>query len=101
MKDKISHGGNVVTIAEYEVRDIDEFGDAQNVDHYPSKALALLAARQSIAAGSKAVAVELHVSKRPAFLFKNPNKYTMVAVMGDIAALEAWGWKHDCEVLPC
>lgn len=101
MKDKISHGGSAVTITEYEVRDIDEFGDAQNVDHYSSKVEAMAAAKLLMDTGSKAVAVELHVSKRPSFLFKEPTKYTMVAVMGDIAALEAWGWKHDCEVLPC
>lgn len=93
MKDKISHGGSAITVTEYEVRDIDEYGDAQDVNHYGSKREAMEAANKSLATGSKAVAVEKHISRRPAFLFDEPDTFTTIAVMGDKAALDLWGWK--------
>jgi len=93
MKDKVSHGGSAITIREYEVRDIDEFGDAQDINHYGSKAEAMAAAARLLSDGAaKAIVVELHTSKRPAFLFKNPTTYKRIAEMGDRDALLAGGW---------
>jgi hypothetical protein len=92
MKDKISHGGSAITMTEYEVREIDEFGDCQSVDHYPSKREALEAGKQALLA-SKAVAIEKHTSRRPVHLFNEPDRFTTIAVMGDKSALELWGWK--------
>ena len=93
MKDRISKDGNRIISTEYEVRDIDEYGDAQDVNHYGCNREAMDAAKKSIAAGSKAVAVEKHIARRPAFLFPEPDTFTTLAVMGDKAALELWGWK--------
>ena len=94
MKDKISHGGSAITVTEYEVRHIDEYGDAQDVNHYENKRAAMDAAKKSLDAGYKAVVVEKHISRRPAFLFAEPDTFTTVAVMGDKAALELWGWNR-------
>jgi hypothetical protein len=93
MKDRITHGGSAITVTEYEVRDIDEYGDAQDVNHYENKREAIDAAKKALTAGTKAVAVEKHISRRPAFLFAEPDTFTTIAVMGDKSALELWGWK--------
>lgn len=80
-------------LIEYEVRWLDEYGDAQIVDHYPTKKEALSVARGRFPQGIKAVAVEKHVSKRPAYMYGMPDVFTTIAVFGDKSALELWGWQ--------
>lgn len=93
MKDRISHNGSAITVTEYEVRDIDEYGDAQDVNHFDSKCEAMDATRRFMADGVKAVVVQKHISRRPTFLFAEPDTYIFIAAMGDNASLEAGGWK--------
>jgi hypothetical protein len=94
MKDKISHGGSAITVIEYEVREIDEHGDSQDVHHYENRREAIAAAKKLMAWGNapKAIVIEKHVSKRPTFLFNEPDVFKPVCVLGDRDALEAGGW---------
>ena len=91
MSEKISKDGNRVTITEFECREIDQYGDAQNVDHFDTKAEAIVAAERYIAGGGVAAAVEKHVSRYPMFLCANPSVYKTVATFGSKKALELWG----------
>jgi len=101
MKDRISKDGNRITATEFEVRPLNADGDSEDVLHYPTQATAMAEAKALLAIGYyqteetpiKAVAVEKHVSRRPAHLHSEPDTFTTLAVMGDKAALEMWGWQ--------
>lgn len=87
-----------VEIVEWEIRTIDSFGDAVDVDHYESESAALANAHVGLAMlpdddGGVALAVEQHISRRPSRFFDTPDEYTTVWVGGTKDALEAWGWK--------
>ncbi len=90
MPERILKGGYRVIITEFEVRELDEFGDSQDVNHFESKVEAIIYARSLTEA--KAVVVEKHVSKRPAHLFEEPDKFTILATFGNEQALQAGGW---------
>lgn len=92
MTTKLWKDKNRMTITQYEVREIDEYGDALHVNLFDSESKALDEARKLLANGVIAVAIEKHVSKYPAFRFSDPETFTTIAVMGDKAALELWGW---------
>ena len=78
---------------EYEFRELNADGDSTDIHHFETKAEALAAARAHIAAGGLAAAVEKHVCNYPAHLFNVPQVFTTIAVFGDKAALELWGWE--------
>lgn len=90
---RVSKDGHRITLTEYEVRTLDLYGDSIQVLHFPTREAALAAAPHEIGKdGCMAVAVEKHVSKRPAFLASEPDKYTVIATFGDRKALEEGGW---------
>jgi hypothetical protein len=101
MKDRISKDGSKIVVTEYEVRLLNADGVCEDVCHYPTKAEAMAEAKRLLAAGYyqteatriKAVAVEKHISRRPAHLHAEPDTFTTLAVMGDKDALEMWGWR--------
>ena len=101
MKDRISKDGSRITATEFEVRPLNADGDSEDVLHYPTASAAMAEAKALLAAGYyqteatpiKAVAVEKHVSRRPAHLHAKPDTFTTLAVMGDKAVLELWGWQ--------
>jgi hypothetical protein len=93
MKIKNYKDGCRSSLTEYEVREIDQYGDCQDIDHHDTQAEAMQRAKAKIAAGVLAVAVERHISRRPAHMFGEPDTFTTLAVMGDKAALELWGWQ--------
>lgn len=91
MKSKITHGGTGIVTREYEVRGIDQYGDAVEVFHFDT----LRKARAAVAGVLEtypAAAIELATKKQPMHLFKNPVQFQTVATFGDKAALEAGGW---------
>lgn len=105
---RVSKGGNRIVMTEWEVRDIDEHGDAQSVDHFSTKDKALAAAQEKVkrlplrapltGGGEQVIAalvVEKHVSRRPAHLSRDPDVYTTVATFGSAEALRAGGWLED------
>jgi hypothetical protein len=91
MPEKIFKDKCRVRVVEYEVRTIDEFGDSQDVAHYDTKREALAAAQLSLAS-ARAVVVEKHTSRYPAFMFPEPNTYKPISAMGDKTALDTGGW---------
>lgn len=96
MTDKVSKDGNRLVVTEYETRTIDQYGDVENVCHWASKAEAIAYARKLVDDSSAlAVVVEKHISRRPAFLFNEPDTYRTVATFGNVQALEAGGWNKD------
>ena len=97
VKDRISHGGSGITVTEYEVRNLDEFGDAQDVIHFPSKAEALDCAARFVANGASAAVVEKHTSRRPACLFADPDTFAVVAALGNTESLELWGLQGQAQ----
>ena len=96
-----SPDGSRITATEIEVRPLNADGDSVDVCHYPTRAQAMAAAQrlwadgyyQTEATPIAAVAVEQHVSRRPSHLHSMPDTFTTLAVMGDTAALELWGWQ--------
>jgi hypothetical protein len=93
MKDRISKDGNRIVSTEYEVRYIDAYGDSQDIEHYGRKREAMEAAQRPVGDPIRATVVERHISKRPARLYDQPDVFTTIAVFGDKAALELWGFK--------
>lgn len=91
MKTKISRNGSAITTTEYEVRDIDEYGDAQDVNHFDNRKDAMTAAAKLMAQGARAVVIEQHTRRSPAHMFAEPDSYKTIAVMGDKASLALWG----------
>lgn len=92
MKPKVSHGGAGVTIAEYEVRELNLHGDVINVSHWKNKRSAMKFAIKCINQGVLAAVVELHMSRYPAHLFSEPDKFKRIASLGSPVALSAGGW---------
>jgi hypothetical protein len=93
MRDKISKDGTKIIATEYDVREIDQYGDTFDIDHSGGKADAMKAAKGLINRGAIAVVVEKHTSRRPAHLFAEPDTFTTVAVFGDKKVLDLWGWQ--------
>jgi hypothetical protein len=91
MPSKISKDGNRVTTIEWEVREIDQYGDAVDVNHFETLKEAELFARD-LAKRVTAVVIEQHVSKRPAHLFGSPDTYSIVWFDGSQDALRVGGW---------
>jgi hypothetical protein len=91
MKTRVTHNGSAITMTEFEVREIDEHGDAQDVNHYNDASSALIAAQRLISTGVAAVVVERHTSRHPAHLFGTPDTYALIARFGNRSALKAWG----------
>lgn len=90
---------------EYDVRQLNIWGDAQDINFYETKEEAIKEARKIRSAEPAenpddrivAVVVEKHVTKMPAHLFGDPNVYTPLLVIGDKQALSEWGWEaSDC-----
>ena len=93
MPQKVSKDGNRVVIVEYEVREVDEFGDAIDTDHYETETEALQAAEKSRwSEEAAAVVVEKHTSRRPSRLYDKPDTYETVHTSGDEQALRYGGW---------
>ena len=93
MSQKIFKDGCRMTNTEYECRPLNADGDSIDVWHYETKAESIAAAKHHIAEGGLAVAVEKHISRYPAHLFDGPQSFTTLAVFGDKAALDLWGWE--------
>lgn len=87
MKSKLTHGGSAIIETEYEVREIDEYGDCINVNHYDN----LREARKATA-NLKCWVIEKHVRKSPARLFKHPNIYDTITYGGNKRWLNAGCW---------
>ena len=73
----------------YELRPLDEHGDAQDVYRHESLKAARDAAKLL---RSPAWVIERHVCRRPAHTAAEPDVYTMVASGGEATALEEGGW---------
>jgi hypothetical protein len=82
-----------LTVREYELRLIDENGDAQDV-HYSDNPDELRRwATDFISSGEyPAAVIEYHVSRYPAHLFNDPDTYETIETIGDASALNAGGW---------
>ena len=81
-----------VVVTEYELRGIDAYGDAVTVEHYETESEALAFAPKILIGECVAWALEKHVSRRPDFLFSNPDVYTVLGTGGDADALREGGW---------
>jgi hypothetical protein len=93
MPEQVSKDNSRVTITEYDVREIDEYGDCQDVNSYPTLEDAKRAVVGIDMTGEiRAAVIEKHISKRPAYLYSNPDTYKTVARYGDKDALEDGGW---------
>lgn len=92
MSQRIFKDGCRCVITSFEVRTLDQHGDADNVDHYESKEAALQEAKRAIKAGVVAVVVEKHVTGMPAHMFADPSTYVGIATFGDRLALMEGGW---------
>jgi hypothetical protein len=91
MASKVTQRGSMLTVTEYEVRHIDQDGEATDVEHFDSVAEATSRAFRIVERGeSAASAVEKHVSVYPAHLSDKPSVYTEVATFGDESAIKAW-----------
>jgi hypothetical protein len=94
----VSKSGNRVTIVEYEVREINPFGECIDVDHYETLAQAkTVVERQErfSTIGEDAVAalvIEKHTSRRPSHLYSEPDTYETELTVGCTKALRAGGW---------
>lgn len=89
MAQKTIMGGSVLRVTEYEVRLIDEYGDATDVEHYETKGEAIAAAAEHLTS-VQAVVVERHISYHPSRY--GEDRYTTVHTAGSEAALRAGGW---------
>jgi hypothetical protein len=81
---------------EYEIRSIDIFGDAIDVDHYQTKSEALEQSKTFELTGErevKAIVVEKHTRYYP--FGRKPDDYTVLFTRGDEAALKAGSWDKD------
>ena len=89
-------------MTEFEVRLLDEHGDAQDIAYHATASEALIEAKEDLAGGAVAVVVERHISYHPAFMFDIPNVRKMIARMGSRAALAAGDWHRltDVEIVP-
>lgn len=92
MSTRIIKDGHATVTTEYEVRAIDQHGDAQDVRHYESQGEALAAAPAVLGGEVTAWVVEKHVSREPAHLFAEPSRYTTIATGGSREALGEGGW---------
>jgi hypothetical protein len=92
MTDKLSKDLHTVTVTEFEVRELDRFGDALDVKHFATLEEAKTEARRLMdSQKSVAVVVEKHISKRPAR--GTPDVYKPVFMLGDWKALREGGWR--------
>jgi hypothetical protein len=91
MPTTISKDGNRCTTIEWEVREIDQYGDAQDINHFESFEEAKPFA-DDLTKRVPAVVIERHVSKRPAHLFGDPDTYSTVWTAGNQDALREGGW---------
>jgi hypothetical protein len=93
MPQKIHKGGNRVTITEYSISEIDEFGDIQDVDHAETEERAIEKAHA--ASDWDAVVVEKVVRRHPAREFDRPVSFTTIYTAGNRDALIAGGWIEE------
>jgi hypothetical protein len=80
---------NKLITTEYEVRELDQYGDAIDVSHFRSRATAMDFAKRLQCV---ACIVEKHVKRYPAHLFRLPDSYATLATFGDKVALTEGGW---------
>ena len=96
MPERVYKDGCRIAITEYEIRSIDRWGDAQNVDHCETKVEALKTLAKFEPSGDiVAMVIEKHVSRRPSHMFDEPDTYTKIANVGNAEALHAGGWDQD------
>lgn len=94
MPKRVLQGGSVARFEEYEVRTIDEHGDAQNCNHYETRREALREFERVVLDEEvHAVVVEYHVCYSPARFGKET--YKTIARRGSASALAAGGWDTD------
>jgi hypothetical protein len=79
-----------IITTEYEVRALDQHGDAQDVRQYETQAEALADAPAVLGDEIVAWVVEKHVTNRPAI--PDLNRYTTIATGGSREALVEGGW---------
>jgi hypothetical protein len=92
MTKTMKDGCRIVT-TEFEVRELDQHGDALDVCHYETKQEALADAKQLIERGAAAVIVEKHTSRAPACYWKTPDTYKTLAMLGDAALIAKGEWQ--------
>ncbi len=91
MPSRVSRNGHSVITTDYELRTLDAFGDAIDVELFESLADARAATERALAMPNvKAWVIEKHVSVRPAY--GAPDRYTTIATGGDTGALALGGW---------
>lgn len=91
MPSKVTCGGSVLWVTEFELREIDEHGDAIDVNHYETAREAIAdAAVKAAQHPERGWVVEKHRSRHPARGYAD--SYTTLATFGDAAALAAGGW---------
>lgn len=91
MTTKVNKAGDTWTETEYQVREIDECGDAQDVNGFDTKKEALEFAYG--ASDWDAVVVEKVVKKYP--FGRGEDKYTTIYTAGSKDALAAGGWDKE------
>lgn len=84
-------GNRMQKFREFDVREIDEFGDCVDVDHDETEAKALINAGRRLGGDVKAVVVELHTGWHCPECGISSDEYTVLHAMGDKAALAEWG----------
>lgn len=75
---------------EWEVRQIDEHGDAFDVDHHDTEAAAMAA--MSLDGSCKALVLERHIGESCGDHGIEQDEYETVKTIGDEAALREGGW---------
>lgn len=89
MPQRTSKDGNRVILTEWETRQLDAYGDAVDVTHWDSEALARAYAAKLTC---PAWVIEKHTSRRPMRFFAEPDTYVTVTHGGDPSALREGGW---------
>jgi hypothetical protein len=92
MTKTMKDGCRTVT-TEFEVRELDQRGDAIDVDCYETKQEAMAFAERLIKRGAAAVIVEKHTSRAPACYWRTPDTYKTLAMLGDAAVIAKGEWQ--------
>ena len=92
MTKTMKDGCRTVT-TEFEVRELDQHGDAIDVDCYETKQEAMVFAERLVKRGAAAVIVEKHTSRAPACYWRTPDTYKTLAMLGDAAVIAKGEWQ--------
>lgn len=82
---------------EYETRELNRDGDAEDVIHYATESAAVKAARELVKAGAPAAVVEYHVTRYASARSDRNETYEEVVAFGDPEVIKAFGWEGKVE----